>query len=635
MCGLVGVVHWDGEPVQADALSAMVQRLRHRGPDALGTALPSPGLGLGHARLKVIDLSEAASQPMVNEAGTCWLVYNGEVYNFPQLRRELEAKGVAFRSRSDTEVILRAYEAWGPACVQRLDGMFALAVWDARSRQLLLARDRAGKKPLFYWTDGRCLAFASEIKALLAHAHVPCEMDETVLPSLLAFGYPPTGQTCYRGIRQVPPGSLMQFSADTPRPFPQRYWEPSFAMAERPDSTGQASLKIRQLLTEAIRRRLAADVPLGAFLSGGVDSTVVVGLMAELMPQRPIQTFSIGFEGDARFDETRYAKLVAERFRTEHTAFTVGPQSFDLLERLVWHHDQPFGDSSAVPTYILSQLAREHVTVALTGDGGDELFAGYVRFLAALWSERIPSSLMESAHRALARLPAARAMSFLAQAQRFLAVARHPLPERYLRWIAYDRTSESLSALHPSLMELWKRSEGWGTLSRLLHLNFHEYLANDLLVKADRCSMAHGLEVRSPLLDTALIEYVAALPADYKARGRRTKIILKQACRDLLPVAIRRRGKMGFGVPLGTWFRGRWREPLQDYLGSPGSRAARYVDQQRTQELIADHLAGRRDAGHQLWLLLTFEVWLRQLEQPRPLAAQPAASERPLGAFVP
>jgi len=409
----------------------------------------------------------------------------------------------------------------------------------------------------------------------------------------------------------------------------------------------QAGVKVRQLLTDAVRRRLVADVPLGAFLSGGVDSSIIVGLMAQLMPDRPIRTFSIGFEGDPRFNETQYAQLVARRYRTEHTAFTVTPQSFELLERLVWHHDQPFGDSSAVPTYLLSQLTREHVTVALTGDGGDELFAGYVRFLAALWSERIPVSLMEGAFRLLQRLPAARARSLIALAQRFTAVARYPLPERYLRWIAYCRephrwrrgstradTREALSDLHPSLQDAWRRSAGWSTLSRLLSLNFNEYLANDLLVKADRCTMAHGLEARSPFLDTALVEYVAALPARYKAQGVRTKIILKRACRDLLPLAIQRRGKMGFGVPLGTWFRGRWREPLQDYLGSPQAHVARYLDHQRVQALIADHLAGRQDAGHQLWLLLTFEVWLRQLEQPGPLAVQPTMESRTLGAVV-
>jgi len=644
MCGLVGVVHWDGQSIQADELGSMVGQLRHRGPDELCVAWPAVGVGLGHARLKVIDLSDAARQPMANDDGTIWLVYNGEIYNFQDIRRELEGKGYRFRSRSDTEVALRAYEAWGDACVRQLDGMFALAIWDARRREVLLARDRTGKKPLYFWTDGRCAAFSSEIKALRGHAHVPCEIDEAALPFLLAFGYPPSGQTCYRDIRQVPPASVVRLRAEDRAPSSQPYWDLEIAQAKGSPSDEEASRRVRHLLREAVRRRLIADVPLGAFLSGGVDSTILVGLMAELSPTRPVKTFSIGFEGDARFDETRYAQIVAKRFRTDHVVFTIGPQSFELLERLVWHHDQPFGDASAVPTYLLSQRTREHVTVALAGDGGDEIFAGYDRFLAALWAERIPKGVLGSVNRLLRSVPAGNERSLIARMKRLTSTAHLALPQRYLGWTAYvgDPTwwrqgREPGWGHDPALLETpalkrWERARGWSTLARLLYLNFTEYLPGDLLVKTDRCSMAHGLEVRAPFLDTALMEYVAALPDRCKVRGWQTKHVLRKACRDLLPPTIQRRGKMGFGVPLGTWFRAQWRAPLQDCLGSPHARVARYLPHRRIHGLMMSHLAGTHDAGHQLWLLLTLEVWLRQMERPRTSSHQPVAVTEVLSA---
>jgi asparagine synthase (glutamine-hydrolysing) len=627
MCGFAGIIHWDREPVDQPELDGMVERLRHRGPDQLRAARPEPGVGLAHARLKVIDCSELAAQPMASQDGRRWLVYNGEVYNFRELRRELEADGARFASHSDTEVILRAYEAWGVEALRRFDGMFALALWDGLSRQLILARDRIGKKPLFYWTDGRCLVFASEIKALLAHRHVPCDVDEAALPFLLTFGYPPAGSTCYRDIHQLSPASLACVSEECPTPEPQPYWRVSFDSGRNGTAHPADPLEVRRRLDEAVRKRLVADVPLGAFLSGGIDSTIIVGLMAQHARQ-PVKTFSIGFEGDAAFDETWYARLAAERFGTEHTVFTVGPQPVALIERLVWHHDQPFGDSSALPAYLLCQLAREHVTVALSGDGGDELFAGYRRFMAACRAASLPRGLAAAADALLRRLPAARERSWLGQLKRFTDGARRGLPGSYLRWLTYCDDAEQLmprasaGAMLSSMAEGWARTAGRPALSRLLELNFTDYLPNDLMVKTDRCSMAHGLEVRSPLLDTALIEYVAALPAE---PGKR---LLKRACQDLLPPAIARRRKMGFGVPLGAWFRGQWRGPLQDLLDAPTARLARYLDHRLVRETIGRHLRGEEDAGQRLWLLLTIELWLRQLPQmrraPAPVAANPA-----------
>ncbi|MBI3332936.1 MAG: asparagine synthase (glutamine-hydrolyzing) [Candidatus Omnitrophica bacterium] len=612
MCGFSGFIHWEAEPIPSDELTRAAGLIRHRGPDELCAAMPSDGVGLVHARLRVIDLSDAARQPMSNEDRSVWLLYNGEIYNFRELRRELAALGHPFRSQSDTEVILRAYEAWGSEAIRRLDGMFALALWDGGKRELLLARDRVGKKPLYYWTDGRCIAFGSQIQGLLVHRHVPREVNEPALPFLMAFGYPPAGQTCYRGIQQVPPACWIRFRAGQADPVPQTYWDLEIASRPGRADPGEAARRLRHFLAQAVRRRMIADVPLGAFLSGGVDSTIVVGLMAESAPDRPVKTFSIGFEGDPRFNETHYAEIAARRFRTDHTVFTVTPQSFDLLERLVSYHDQPFGDSSAVPAYLLSELTRQQVTVALTGDGGDELFAGYTRFWAALAAERVPGSVWAGMDLLLRGIPSGSERSLISRAKRFLKVARLPLPERYWQWISYFGR-EGLSHLDPSLERWWARSEGWTPLSRLLYLNFKEYLPNDLMVKMDRCSMAHGLEARSPFLDTALIEYAASLPDRFKLGGGGTKVLLKLACGDLLPPEIHRRGKMGFGVPLGSWFRGKWREPLKELLEPSSARIHRYLGPAAVRDLVSLHLGGREDAGHRLWLLLTLEVWLRQM----------------------
>ncbi len=620
MCGLAGIVHWDGGPVRTQELESMAALLRHRGPDEFGTALPSRGVGLSHCRLRVIDLSALARQPMTNASQTLWVCFNGEIYNFRELREELEAKGFSFRSHSDTEVILRAYEFWGKEAIARLDGMFALSLWDGKTQELILARDRTGKKPLFYWTNGACLAFASEIKALFAHPHVPRRVCEGNLPHLLAFGYPPTGETCYDQIRQLSPATLLVYSAQKKALECRRYWQLP-GQQERPlPPLKQARGELRELLTQAVRRRLMADVPLGAFLSGGIDSTIVVGLMAQLMPSERVKTFSIGFEGEPDFDETAYAQVAARRFGTDHTEFIVKQKNFDILDKLVWHHDQPFGDSSAIPTYLLAQLTRSQVTVALNGDGGDELFAGYPRFWALAAAARIPPFLQKVAKRLVEGLPGStHPKAKVQRLKRFLKGAYLPLSERYLHWTSYVPHPEELLRVPgegTDLLWVYRRFlEGPRTngmiLNRVLELNFHEYLANDLHVKMDRCSMAHGLEARSPFLDTALIEWAFRLPSPYKYRAGTSKWILKQAFRDLLPDPILRRGKMGFGVPLGSWFRKGLRQPLCDHLCLPKARLYRYLDQAQVRRMVEEHLSGRQDLSNPLWLLLTFEVWLK------------------------
>jgi len=626
MCGIAGIFHGNGQPVELPVLSSMAAALAHRGPDGQGARLLAAEgihLGLGHTRLKVIDLSPAADQPMANEDGSVWLVFNGEIYNYRELRAQLISEGCRFRTSSDTEVILRLYEQVGERCLERLDGMFALAVWDRRARRLLLARDRVGKKPLFYWTGPTRVAFASEIKALLRYPAVTPEVDTDVLPAFFQCGYAPTPATFYRSIHALPPGHLLsvdEHGRTTERP----YWNlsvPPLAAPSR-DSFADAAARVRELLTAAVRRRLIADVPLGAFLSGGLDSSIIVGLMSQLTTQ-PVRTFSIGFAGDAYFDETRYARLVAQRFKTTHTEFIVEPASFDLIDRLVWHHDGPFADSSALPTYVLSRLTRAHVTVALTGDGGDEVFAGYLRFSAALLAERIPAWVRRLAVQLLTGLPAWGGHRHpFRRLQKFASSAALPFDERFNRWIAVF--AEDLQELMPgasAVAAIGAMAPGEGAvaraggslLSRLLYRNLKTYLLDDLLVKMDRCTMAHALEARSPFLDTALMEYVFRLPDAMKLRGWRTKVILRSAFADLLPREILTRGKMGFGVPLRSWFCGDMRQYLQDMLLAPDARLRRYVDQAYVGRLCAAHLSGRADYSHRLWTLLTFEVWLRQL----------------------
>lgn len=627
MCGICGELRFDGRPPGAGELLAMREQLVHRGPDSDGLFIDDRGgCGLAFRRLRIIDLTPNASQPMANEDGSVQIVFNGEIYNFGTLRAGLVDRGHRFRSQSDTETIVHLYEEKGADCVDDLDGMFAMAIWDARARRLVLARDRVGKKPLFIYRDARRLAFASEIKAFFVHPDIPIDVDPDAIPYYFIHGYVPGPSTFYRHVRQLEPGTVLTVDADG-QTASRRYWRfalPPAQSVARVDAAAAAA-GVRERLTRAVERRLVSDVPLGAFLSGGLDSTIVVGLMSGLMKE-PVKTFSIGFEGDAAYDETRFARLAAERFKTDHTEFRVTPSAIDLIDTLVWHHDGPFGDSSAIPTSIVSRLTREKVTVVLTGDGGDELFAGYMRFYAALLSERIPPALGTAASAALGRLPApARDRHWLARAQRFAAPLGRPIDERVTAWnsLFFGDLSrllrrdfvESLTPIDPLHYLAAERPllEGRSTLARLLHANFTSYLADDLLVKTDRCTMASSLEARSPFLDRELVEYAAALPDDLKLRGRQTKFILRRAFADLLPQEIAARGKMGFGVPVGAWFRGALREYVRDLLLAPDARYREMLDGSFVERTVERHLAGTATLGPQLWSLVCFERWLRLL----------------------
>jgi len=637
-------MRFDRQPLEGDVLDRMTGALSHRGPEGRGVKLMDAEgvrVGLGHTRLKVIDLSDSANQPMASDDGSIWLVFNGEIYNFKDLRASLEQRGHRFRTSSDTEVLLRLYEVQGERCVEALEGMFAFAIWDQRRGHLFMARDRVGKKPLFYCQTPTMFAFASEIKALFQHPDVTPEVNEAMLPAFFLYGYVPTPHTVYRGIQKLPAGHALSVCSDGQLTL-KEYWDVPLSPVSPRGHGGdaQAIADVRELVTAAVRRRLIADVPLGAFLSGGLDSSIVVGIMSQLM-REPVRTFSIGFAGDPHFDETVYARQVAQRFRTRHTEFMVEPSAVDLVERLVWHYDGPFADSSAIPTYLLSQLTRQHVTVALNGDGGDELFAGYLRFYATLLAERVPGWLRRAASDALSGLPPWGGFRDpFRRLQKFAGSAALPFSERFTRWTAVfyedlprllgDGGGERNGHTAPAPLSLQathlKRSGAASPLTRLLYLNMKTYLLDDLLVKMDRCSMAHALEARSPFLDRALIEYVFRLPDHMKLRWGRTKVLLRRAFADLVPPAILRRGKMGFGVPLQGWFKADLRDYLHDLLLVPEARLRRYVDAGYVRELYRAHVSGQADHSYRLWTLLTFEVWLRQLPG---WAARPAAERSP------
>ena len=645
MCGLCGEVRFDGGPVEAAAVASMRDQMPHRGPDASGLYVsPRASAGLGFRRLKIVDLSALANQPMGNEDGTVQVVFNGEIYNFQRLREELLGRGHQFRSRSDTEVIVHLYEELGPKCIDRLDGMFAIAIWDERRQRLVLARDRAGKKPLYYLSNGNRIVFASEMKAFFGRRDLNLAIDPHAIPSYFIYGYVPCPQTFYRGVQQVEPGSVMTVERDGTMSS-RTYWTldfPDERAAPREDhERGAVKVKLRELMTDAVERRLISDVPLGAFLSGGVDSTIIVGLMSQLL-DRPVKTFSIGFKDSPGYDETSYARLVANRFKTDHTEFIVEPGAFDLIDKLVWHHDGPFGDSSAVPTYLVSQLTRQQVTVVLTGDGGDELFAGYLRFYAAMTAERIPLALRGALSAVSRGLPiGGSARHVLSRIQRFAAAASLPLEERLTRWssLFYDDIEELLapellrSVAPIDRLRYLRRFEGnlrgRSTLNQILSINFNTYLLDDLLIKADRCTMANSLEARAPFLDTALMEYVAGLPDSMKLARGRTKVILRETFDDLIPPEIQRRGKMGFGIPFGLWFRGALREVLHDHLLSPQARYRDYLSSAYVHRLVKRHDDGEADLGLPLWTVLSFEIWLRAFpswvnQQPAETAAAPA-----------
>lgn len=616
MCGICGALHLDGRPVEAEVISAMNQTLRHRGPDGDGFFCDGP-VALAMRRLSIIDIA-GSDQPLYNEDRSVTVVFNGEIFNYLDLRAQLIQKGHRFHTNGDGETIAHLYEEYGLDAPKHLRGQFAFLLWDSHGQRFLMARDRMGQKPLYYYYDGRVFVCGSEIKALLSHPDVPRESaldDAEMLALYLGYGYIPAPRTAFKGIHALLPGHLLTLHDKILSTRP--YWSlPEVVDAvESPRPIAEYASEMLSLLEEAVRLRLIADVPLGAFLSGGLDSSLIVALMRK-HSSGPVKTFSIGFEGDDSFDETPYAQQVAHTLETEHTAFTVKPEALSLLPKLVWQYDQPFADSSAIPTYIVSELTRKQVTVALNGDGGDELFAGYERFYAASLVQKwggLPQFAWKLMAKLLAALPEGTGYyDRIKRAGRFARAASLPLPLAYFDWVRlFDgHTIQHLTGQPDHAGEDFLRLFiGKKGLPGILHANMTTYLPDDLLVKADRCSMAASLEARSPFMDHPLVEYAAKIPFDLKLKERVGKYILKEAARALLPEAIIHRKKHGFGVPLGSWLR-RDMTLVRDSLLD--GHLSRQVNRAAVRQLIDEHTAGQRDHGQRLWTLLTLEEWQRR-----------------------
>jgi asparagine synthase (glutamine-hydrolysing) len=622
MCGIAGLFT-PGRRVEPEALERMAATLAHRGPDARAVWAEAD-VGLAHTRLAVVDLSPRAAQPMHGgpPGRRAVLSFNGEIYNHRRLRALLEDRGVRLRSMSDTEVLLEGFVLYGPSFLARVEGMFAFALWEQDTRTLHLVRDRAGEKPLYYAPlPSGGVAFGSEPKAV--RAVVPLEADFTRLPSYLLNGYVAPPQTFYRGLRALKPGHHLTVRADEAHRL-QRYWAPTFSGTSDAPSYGDATRALRARFGEVVRERLEADVPVGAFLSGGLDSAAVVGVATRDLG-RTVHTYSIGFD-EPGFDEAPDARLSAEHLGSIHTEFRVGVADVPPIELLVHHHDGPFADSSAIPTYLVSKLARAHVTVALTGDGGDELFAGYPRFLGAALGQHMP----QRAAQALARLSAKLADVTLspmrhrfAQVMRFAEAAERPLPQRIAHWNAIIPT-ERLPALVKKEFatdlrravrfsdETFFDSRGQTPLDRMLDHNFRTYLAEDLLPKVDRMSMAVSLETRAPFLDSGLIDFAGTLPDSYKLRGTTLKRIVRDAFADLFAPALLTRPKRGFGVPLELWLRGPLRDAWESVLLPSDARIHRYLDRATTRAMLAEAPAASRGWMHQVFALWTLETWLRR-----------------------
>jgi asparagine synthase (glutamine-hydrolysing) len=628
MCGIAGYVLPQGK-AELGLVRSMCDQIRHRGPDDDGFHVDG-GCALGMRRLSIIDLN-TGHQPMTNEDRSIWVVFNGEIYNYRELRVHLEGRGHHFQTNSDTETLVHLYEEEGPGGVARLRGMFAYAIWDARQRRLFLARDRFGKKPLYYAALPHGLFFASEISSL-RQAGVPLEADAQALRLYFQFNYIPDPWTAYRAIRKLPAGSWLTYDASGTL-SQQRYWRlPPPATEPAPGLTEeQAAAQLRDKFDEAVRIRLMADVPLGAFLSGGIDSSSVVASMA-LQSREPVKTFSIGFE-EAGFNELPYAGMVAQKYGTEHHEILVRPDSVSLVQRLTDHFGEPFGDPSAIPTFILSDFAAQHVKVALSGDGGDELFGGYESFLAVSQGklDRMPAALRALAARAAEALPySSYGKNYLRMISRPSALERY-FEFNYAPYFLRARLLQPewmLPADSGFLMRTFADCllpEGADPLSQAMYFEATANLTGDMLVKVDRMSMAASLEVRCPMLDHELAEMAATLPHRWKIAHSKGKQILLKALGDRLPPELLARPKMGFGVPLADWFRGSLRDLLWTHLTAPRFLDRGIVSAPFVRQLLAEHQSGRRDNHQWLWSLLMLEMWFQQIEQPLWGGAMPCA----------
>jgi asparagine synthase (glutamine-hydrolysing) len=617
MCGICGVFYFDpNQLVDPHLIETMMDQIRHRGPDE-GACKVDGSIGLGFRRLSIIDVG-GSHQPMPNEDERVWIVFNGEIYNFQTLRANLIDRH-SFRTAGDTETILHAYEDYGAQCVEHLRGMFAFAIWDSHAQQLALAVDRFGKKPMYYLLDDDKIIFASELKCILEHSHITRDLDMEALDEYLTNGYITAPRTIFKSIRKLLPGHTLTVERNG-RVALRQYWHPH--LHEQSDwdnrTADELAAELRTLLREAVRLRMISDVPLGAFLSGGVDSSVVVGLMSEVSDQ-PVRTFSIGFEEDA-FDESFYAQEIAERFRTQHIREVVRPDVSAVLPKLIHQFDEPFADSSMIPTYYVSQVARQYVTVALSGDGGDEVFAGYHQYIyggrhAALQAV-VPPPLRAAAAGVGRYVP--KLKPYLSVVDRSVAPywgMRTDFFDAQARASLYTTSSAELLgsfAGEQVKSEALRRAQNLDWLGQLQYSDLTVYMPGDILVKVDRASMLASLEVRSPLLDHVVFEFMAHIPSRYKTNGIDTKILLKKAVSDLLPPEIGRRRKQGFAIPLAEWLAKPLQPLLRDALSEMAVRTRSLFEPAAVTRLIDEHTHGLADHKSRLWALLCFELWARE-----------------------
>ena len=626
MCGICGVAVTGSGHVDPGLLERMCHAMVHRGPDDQGT-LTVDGVALGMRRLSIIDL-EGGGQPIGNEDGSAWIVFNGELYNYRELRERLSASGHRFGTASDTEVVLHAYEEWGQNCLERLNGMFGLAIWDRRRRELFLARDRMGIKPLHYARVANRFLFGSEIKALLADPELSRELDPAALADYLVLEYVPSPVSMLAAVRKLEPGHSLTWRQADGDVRLRRWWDVDLSAGERapvPLDADACAADLRGALREAVRRELVADVPVGVFLSGGIDSSAVAAAMTELSPGN-VRSFSIGF-ADPSFDESAYARRVARALGTDHQEMMLEPGMLeDLVPDITRLLDEPMADASIIPTYLLSRFTRGHVKVALGGDGGDELFAGYptvfAHRLAGVYGS-LPAFLGDRlVPAAVDRLPVSmNNLSFDFKARRFVAGARLPLAQRHARWMGSFSPGHALGLLAPEVAAGLAGAPAGASLERhldaglssplnqVLRLDMKLYLENDILVKLDRASMMASLEARVPLLNVDFVQHVAGLPIGVKLHGRRSKWILKRALRGVLPPEILQRPKKGFGIPVAKWFRGPLRELLLDTLCADAVRRHGLFRWDPIEALLREHLEGRADHRKELWTLFVFQRW--------------------------
>ncbi len=618
MCGICGVLYFDDRPVDRSVVQAMSDIQKHRGPDESGVYI-GKGIGLGHRRLSIIDLA-SGQQPLSNENGSIWISLNGEIYNYRDLNLQLRSNHT-FRTQSDTETIVHLYESFPGDFVSKLRGMFAFALWDDRNQVLILARDRLGKKPLYYYQDHEKLVFASEIKSILGHPELKLEIDDYSVCDYFSLGYIPAPRSIYRAIKKVQPGHYLHVSGRKVEEF--RYWDISFAESQE-FTESQWLEKLLSEFEDAVRIRLMSEVPLGAFLSGGLDSSAVVAMMARIQDQ-PVKTATIGFNED-KFDESQYARQVSEHLKTDHHERIVTPDKIATIEKLAWHYDEPFADSSALPTYFVSQVAREKVTVALSGDGGDENFAGYRRYFFDQQENRLrrvfPPALRYVLFKPLALVYPKMdwAPRFMRAKATFQNLTLDPI-EGYFDTLSLFKIHEKPSVLSGDFrhrlagydsVEVFRkhycRADSTDPLSRIQYVDMKTYLTDDILTKVDRASMAHSLEVRCPLLDHVFMELVASMPSTFKLHGSKGKFLFKKAMESLLPSKIIHRRKMGFGVPLAAWFKDGIRDFAKCHIleqDDPFTNPA-YI-----RKLWDQHQSGVRDRSSQLWTVLMFRLWYK------------------------